>query len=306
MAYSRVMAETDPGTADAPQRRSGPKRAALNVARPLVGYFDRRFQELHDHVERLQVGRALDERLDHLVSMTAETREEVAADADVVAELAFTLERFADLFTARMDDAVEKLTWAHSAAEGRESRMVELPFAYGAASRLPVGARVATVDPVDPRLPVTLASLGLQVTAVEVHDPIGHPNVVTVDEPVERWDGPSQPLDAIFAISAVAALGVEGQDATADLDRRALDLFRKWLAPSGVLVLTLPYGSWAPGPPFRTYDDPHLDELLADWAVEERRVIERVDDGTWMVADPVDARRSPRTGVALVRAVARS
>lgn len=298
------MADTDPGTAGAPQRRSGTKRAALTAARPLIGYFDHRFQELHDHIDRLQLGSEINARLDQLVSMTADAREEVAADADVVAELAFTLERFADLFVARMDQTVEKLTWANTAAEGRGSRMIELPFAYGAASTLPVGARVATIDTVDARLPVTLGSLGLHVTALGMQDPIGHPNVVTVAEPLERWDGPRERLDAIFAISDVARLGLDGDEPVRDLDRRTLDLFRKWLSPSGVLVLTVPYGSWAPGPPSRTYDDPHLDELLTDWEVEERRVVERVDDRNWMVVDPSEARRSSPAGVALVRAIA--
>lgn len=300
------MADTDPGTAGAPQRRSGPKRAALSAARPLIGYFDHRFQELHDHIDRLQLGNELNARVDQLVSMTAEAREEVAADADIVAELAFTLERFADLFVARMDHTVDKLTWANSVAEGRASRMIELPFAYGAASTLPVGASVATIDPVDERLPVTLGSLGLQVTALGVEDPIGHPNVVTVDQPLEQWDGPRQRLDAIFAISEIATLGSNEDEPGRDLDRRMLDLFRKWLSPSGVLVLTVPYGPWAPGPPSRTYDDPHLDELLTDWEVEERRVVERVDDRNWMVVDSAEARRSSPAGVALVRAIARA
>jgi hypothetical protein len=162
---------------------------------------------------------------------------------------------------------------------------------------------VATIDTVDARLAVTLGSLGLHVTALGVQDSIGHPNVMTVEERLERWDGPRQRLDAIFAISEIARLGLDGDEPVRDLDRRMVDLFRKWLSPSGVLVLTVPYGSWAPGPPFRTYDDPHLDELLTDWEVEERRVVERVDDRNWMVVDPSEARRSSPAGVALVRAI---
>jgi hypothetical protein len=299
--------EVDPADGEARLPRSGAKRAALSVARPLVDYFDRCFQDLHDHLDRLQVGSELRGRLDQVVSMTSETREEVAADADVIAELAFTLERFADLFTARMEETVEKLTWAHTAAEGLGSQIVELPFAYGAASRLPVGAQVAIIDPIDTRLPLTLASLGLHVTVVGAHEPaVGHPNVVTVGEPVDRWDGPGQPLDAIFAVSAIGALGLYGDASTPDLDRQVLELFRKWLSDSGVLVLTVPFGTWSPGPPSRVYDDRHLEELLADWDVHERRVIERVDDRMWSAFDPSDAGRSAPTGVALVRAVARS
>ena len=97
------------GERDVPERRSGARRAALNAARPLVGYFDHRFQDLHDHLDRLRVGSHLDACLDQISALSRQTREEVAADADTIAELAFTLERFADLFTARMDEIAETM-----------------------------------------------------------------------------------------------------------------------------------------------------------------------------------------------------
>ncbi|HEY3095891.1 MAG TPA: hypothetical protein VGK05_03550, partial [Acidimicrobiia bacterium] len=134
------MTDADRGVSGAPERRSGAKRAGLNLARPFVDYFDHRFQDIHEHLDRLWVGSDLDARLEQVSAVSRQTREDVAADADTIAELAFTLERFADLFTARMDEIVETMTSALSAGAASGSRIVELPFAYAMASRLPVGA----------------------------------------------------------------------------------------------------------------------------------------------------------------------
>jgi hypothetical protein len=300
------VTDADRGGSGAPERRSGAKRAGLNLARPFVDYFDHRFQDLHEHLDRLRVGSDLDARLEQVSAVSRQTREDVAADADTIAELAFTLERFADLFTARMDEVAETITSALSGGAASGSRIVELPFAYATASRLPVGARVATLDSADTQLPITLASLGLRVTAVGAPQPtITHPNVVAVEEPVERWTGPSEPFDAIFAMSTVAGLGLD-RDPVEDLDRPMVDLFHKWLRPDGMLVLAVPYGEWSVTRHTRTYDDAHLDELLSGWQIDERRVIERVDERIWMAVELPEAKRPMRAGVALVRAAARS
>jgi hypothetical protein len=300
------VTDVDRGVSGASGRRSGAKGAALNFARPFVDYFDHRFQDLHEHLDRLRIGSDLDARLDQVSAVSRQTREDVAADADTIAELAFTLERFADLFTARMDEIVETMTSVLSAGAASGSRIVELPFAYAMASGLPVGTRVATLDSADPQLPITLASLGLRVTTFDTPQPaISHPNVVAIEEPIERWTGPNEPFDAIFATSCVACLGLD-RDPVEDLDRRIVDLFQKWLRPDGMLVLAVPYGEWSVTRHTRTYDDAHLDELLSGWQIDERRVIERVDERIWMTVELPGAMRPLRAGVALVRAAARS
>jgi hypothetical protein len=72
-----------------------------------------------------------------------------------------------------------------------------------------------------------------------------------------------------------------------------------------MLVLAVPYGEWSVTRHTRTYDDAHLDELLSGWQIDERRVIERVDERIWMAVLP-EADRPLRAGVALVRAAGRS
>jgi hypothetical protein len=298
------VTEGDQGVSGAPERRSGAKRAALNAARPLVGYFDKRFQDLHDHLDRQRLPTDLDARLDQVVALSRQTREEVAADADTIAELAFTLERFADLFTARMEAIVETMLSVGPGGAPIDANIVELPFAYATADALPAGSNVATLTGDGGPLALALASLGLRVTALAAAGvPAGHPNITVVDDPIERWAGPSQPLHALFALSAVAGLGLDRDDPADDLDRRVVDLFHKWLQPDGLLVLTVPFGDWSVGRRTRIYDDRHLSELLRDWEIRERRVMERVEEHVWRVAE---ADEPAHAGMALVRATPRS
>jgi hypothetical protein len=297
------VTDAETGVPGAPKRRSAAKRVALNMARPLVGYFDRRFQELHEHLERQQPASDLHAHLERVSALSRQTREEVAADADTIAELAFTLERFADLFTARMDEIVETMFAASLGGASLDAHVVELPFAYGAAEILPTDAVIATLTEDQGALPVALATLGMRVTALAAPDLSSrHPNLTVVEEPVERWSGPAHPLHAIFALSAVAGLGLDGDEPIEDLDRQVVDLFRKWLKPDGLLVLSVPFGDWSIGRHARTYDEAHLTELLADWDIGDRRTVERIDEHVWRRVEPG---APSRAGMALVRATPR-
>jgi hypothetical protein len=289
-------------------RRSAAKRALLGAASPLIGYFDRRFQELHEHLDRPRPGpdldRHLNAHLDEISAISRQTREEVKEDADTIAELAFTLERFADLFTARMEEIVETTFSAGAGAAPIDAQVVELPFAYAAADRLPADAEVATVGGDTELLPLALASLNMRVTALQATGmPTGHPNLSEVAEPVERWSGPARPLHAVFALSAVGGLGLDRDDPVEDLDRQVVDLFRKWLRPDGLLVLSVAFGEWSVDRRRRTYDERHLAELLSDWEIREHRVMERIDDHVWRL---VDSDAPSHTGMALISATPRS
>jgi hypothetical protein len=147
-----------------------------------------------------------------------------------------------------------------------------------------------------------MASLGYQVTALDVRQyRFEHPNLTAVTEPIEEWSGPTEPFDAVFAISTVARLGLgaHGPRSTQRLDQVAMDLFRKWLRPDGHLVLTVPYGIAGTNDVQRTYDHEGLDELLTGWDVRQRLVFEQIDAYTWVPSTGEPSRR----GVALVRAV---
>jgi hypothetical protein len=282
----------DPDATNNP--RPGPgnaasKRAVRGIVRPFVGYFDHRFQDLHNHLDAQPaldaLTRTMHDRFDNLRTDLQGTRDDVAADADTIAELAFTLERFADLFTARMEELAAAFRPDDQPAD---SSVVELPFAYAAAGALDATAAVATVDG-DARLPVGLAALGLRVTALgRPARGLRHPDVTPVDEPLDQWAGPGDPFDAVFALSP--ATGATG--------RELVDRCHKLLHPGGFLVLAVPLGAGPPGK--------QLDELLADWNVERREIFAPVGDGGWRRREQSDAAQPAPGGVALVRAAPRS
>jgi len=204
----------------------------------------------------------------------------------------------------RMNDALYT-EWVAGGYELREinERIIEQPFAFSALTDLAPGASVLDVGACESTLALALASLGYHVTALDTRPyRFEHPNLTSVAEPIEEWSGPTEPFDAVFAISTVEHLGLGAYGeprSTERLDQVAMDLFRKWLRPDGHLVLTVPYGIAGTDDLQRTYDHEGLDELLAGWAVRQRLLFEQIDAHTWVPATGEPSRR----GVALVRAV---
>jgi hypothetical protein len=270
--------------------RSAAKRALRGAARPFVGYFNQRFEDVHTHLDNPAAVQHLEAvmhgRFEHLLRELRDVRTEVAADADTIAELAFTLERFADLFTARMEEVAAQMTAARTLPH-LDSTIVELPFAYDAARALAPGATVATIGD-DGTLASGLAVSGLQVTSLEPATTIVQANVAVVAGPVADWGGPPEPLDAVFALSGAKHAG--NPRAT----REHLDLFRKWLGPSGVLVLATRVGQ------DEDMEGNDVTDLLADWRIDRRTGLERDAGGGWRSSD-----ETVRNGIVLVRATPR-
>ena len=267
------------------RRRSTARRAFLGAASPLVGYFDRRFQDLHDHIDNQP---ALDRLADDLRNELSRTRTDVATDTDTIAELAFTLERFADLFTARMEDLAAQFSAARVGLGDEGSSIVELPFAFAAVADLERGASVAAIGDRGP-LAIGLAALGLHVTALETIGAIAHPDVATVEDPLDTWAGPGEPYDAAILLTP-AVTDYDIDDARAKLDR-----VDKWLRPTGLVVLAVRFDAE------RGLARSQIDELFSDWNVEREAYFEPDSAGAW--------RRSSDeaiAGVALVRAAPRA
>jgi hypothetical protein len=269
-------------------RRSAAKRALRGAASPFVGYFDRRFQDVHEHVDRQP---RLDQLAADLRRELSQTRADVAADTDTIAELAFTLERFADLFTMRMEELAGEFAAGARAPDGElASTVVELPFAFASAAELEQGAAAVTIGDAG-RLSIGLTALGLDVTALEPAARITHPDVDILTERVDEWGGPGAPLDAIFALTPA----LDASAAPTRPVRERLDLFRKWLRPAGLLVLGIRAGG---GQGMEVAD---VEETLADWDIARREWFAQDAGGAW--------RRSgdeSRAGVLLVQATPRA
>ncbi len=69
----------------------GLRRAARAPLRPIAGYFNRRFADVHEHLENETV--AVNTRLDEALATTRSLQERVATDLEVLSELTLSLER---------------------------------------------------------------------------------------------------------------------------------------------------------------------------------------------------------------------
>ena len=187
-------------------------------------------------------------------------------------------------------------------------RIVELPFALACLARVSPPGRILDIGSAESTFPLSAASLGYQVTAVDPR-PIAyeHPNLQIVTERFEDWEAEPGSFAAVVLISTVEHVGLPADGGApcgerqpgAGADRAMIDRIKPLLADDGHLVLTTPYGSPSVDRFQRVYDDGSLAKLLKGWEVLERRVVARRGDLVW-VADTDPAPTRP--GVVMIAA----
>ncbi len=183
-----------------------------------------------------------------------------------------------------------------AAAVQVSERIVEGPFAMAALSRVERGARILDIGSAESTFPLSAASLGYKVTAIDPRPlPYSHPNLESHASLLEEWDAPSEPFAAAFLISTIEHVGLgayaqqpygspeHGEGA----DLAFLDRVRGLLLPEGLMILTAPYGTRDVTDLERIYDEQSLNKLLADWEVHERQIVARRDPLIWEVDDKV-------------------
>ena len=169
-------------------------------------------------------------------------------------------------------------------------RIVELPYVFRALSRAEPGTSVLDIGAAESTVAFSLASLGYDVTAVDLHPyPLVHPRLKSVEGDILDWD-PGTTFDVVLCISTLEhiGLGAYGEDASgADnpSDGRALERIRALTRPGGVLVLTVPFGDASADMNQRSYGREDLERLLDTWKVEDVTVVRRENDLTWAVGE---------------------
>jgi SAM-dependent methyltransferase len=176
-------------------------------------------------------------------------------------------------------------------------RIVEVPFAVAALSRLERGARILDVGSAESTFPLSAASLGYDVTAIDPRPlALSHPNLESFACLLEDWDAPTEPFAAVFLISTIehVGLGAYGEPTYgsakhgAGADLALLDRVRGLLPPEGLMILTTPYGTREVTELERIYDEESLTRLLAGWEVLEKQIVVRRDAFVWEPDDQVD------------------
>jgi SAM-dependent methyltransferase len=173
-------------------------------------------------------------------------------------------------------------------------RIVEVPFAMAALSRVELGARILDVGSAESTFPLSAASLGYSVTAIDPRPlPYTHPNLTSYAIRLEEWEVSAEPFDAVFLISTLEHVGVGAYRQPADPtlehgasgDVAVLNRVRRLLKPEGLMVLTVPYGAREVTELERIYDDESLETLLAAWEVVDRRAAVRRNALVWEAAE---------------------
>jgi hypothetical protein len=180
-------------------------------------------------------------------------------------------------------------------------RIVEQPFVFGALAGLAPGSRILDVGGSESTVGLSLAALGHDVTVVDPRaHPLRHPRLRHEAVRLDELPG-GAPFDAAVVLSAVEHFGLEHYGtgvADPRLDVAALARLRELVAPGGLLVLTVPFGTPSVDDFQRVYDDAGLAELLGGWSIETSLRVGRTDRLTWEAGVP----SREGHGVALVTA----
>jgi SAM-dependent methyltransferase len=167
-------------------------------------------------------------------------------------------------------------------------RSIEVPFVISnVTAAKEKGASVLDVGCSESLIPFDLASIGYNVTGIDLREyPLDHPNLTTVATPLEDWDT-DETFDVVVCLSSIEhfGLGTYGEEASSErLDHTAMQLLLKMIEPSGLLVMTIPFGETDVTPVQRMYDRADIDELLRGWAIDTFEVAVPVAQG-WVVSE---------------------
>jgi 2-polyprenyl-3-methyl-5-hydroxy-6-metoxy-1,4-benzoquinol methylase len=183
-------------------------------------------------------------------------------------------------------------------------RIVEVPYAFRALSRVQAPAKVLDVGATESTVCLSLATLGYDVTAVDPRpNPLSHERLRVVVAPIEQWEH-GEEFDAALCLSTIEHIGVAAYDQEASeqrLDLEAMKRIHELTHPEGVLVLTTSVGQPSVGEGGRVYDREGLDELLDGWEVADLTLVRRRDATTWVTIDePIENLEPKAETVAMI------
>ena len=185
-------------------------------------------------------------------------------------------------------------------------RVAEVPYAFRALSRVPPAGKILDVGATESTVCLSLATLGYEVTAIDPRpNPLSHERLRTVVGRIEDWQ-PDLEFDAVLCLSTIEHLGSGeyGQPGTEKrVDLEAMRRIHALTKTGGLLVLTTAVGAKSSSEPSRVYDREGLDELLADWEVEDLTLVQRRNATSWETVDEQIEDLDPETDtVAMVTA----
>jgi 2-polyprenyl-3-methyl-5-hydroxy-6-metoxy-1,4-benzoquinol methylase len=185
-------------------------------------------------------------------------------------------------------------------------RIVELPYAFRALSRVRPNAKVLDVGATESTVCLSLATLGYDMTAVDPRpNPLSHERLRVVVAPIEQWEHEEE-FDAVLCLSTIEHIGTAAYDQKASrhrVDLEAMRRIRELTRPDGVLVLTTAVGQESVGEGGRVYDREGLDELVDGWELADLTLVQRRDSTQWVAVDgPIEELEPGAETVAMITA----
>jgi hypothetical protein len=183
-------------------------------------------------------------------------------------------------------------------------RILEIPFVL---QRLPKIGRILDVGSASSLMALQLATIGYDVTAIDVRPyPFRHNNLTYIQEDINCLKLEKKSHDCAVIISTIEHVGLGGYgDAQTLSDRDFLNIISNYVRPKGIIFITMPFGKAYKGDWYRVYDSQGLNKLLEGYAPVEKKFAKRVSPYEWQMCDEKDlvatsSENHPMNGVALV------
>jgi SAM-dependent methyltransferase len=123
-------------------------------------------------------------------------------------------------------------------------RVAEYPYIFSQLSRYPGIKSVLDIGSAFSLLPIQLATLGYQVTGLDIIDSgdTYHPNFVQIVSDLFDNKLPDNSFDAVVSVSTIEHMGfgVFGDKVIPDADVRAFEIVHRLLKPGGIAIISLP------------------------------------------------------------------
>ena len=273
--------------------------------------------QVHDQARSLETVRAQVEEQGHLLEQLNRRREFDPEAPHVIEEIDPNTARLLNYASGHTGFAAQASLWFNPpllvsyephkvVLEWVNERIVEVPYAFQALSRVEPEAAVLDVGATESTLCLSLATLGYNVTAIDPRpNPLSHERLRIVVGNIEDWD-PGTTFEAVVCLSTIEHIGTGdyGQEASERrVDLEAMKRMRELMSPGGLLVLTTAVGEAGNDASGRVYDRAGLDKLLEGWEVADLTLVQRRDATTWATIDtPIEELEPDAETVAMVTA----
>jgi SAM-dependent methyltransferase len=266
-------------------RNAKESAGALNAITQAGGRFDQLEGSLKRHDSRLG---ELVQSLERHVTSVPQSLESLQARDAVLLNRGESYEPFAGERGLWFNPPIT-LRYSAGDVEVRDinERIVEVPFVFETIGILETGARILDVGCAESTVSFSLASLGYDVTGIDLHPyPLRHPNLTSVATPLEEWKCSDAYFDGVVCLSSIEhfGIGAYGEDQSEGLDKVAMEMITRWAKPGAMMALTVPFGPYRVTDVQRVYDLETLNRLLEGWTIKDFRTALRLADGSgWSV-----------------------